>query len=55
MLPLSKEDLKSHQDPKLCYICGKTILKKLCKSINYWKVRDNYRYTGATHTICIFS
>ena len=23
MLPLTKEKLKSHQDAKLCYICGK--------------------------------
>ena len=25
MLPLTKEELKSHQDAKLCYICGKRI------------------------------
>ena len=23
MLPLTKEELKSHQDAKVCYICGK--------------------------------
>ena len=23
MLPLKKEELKSHQDAKVCYICGK--------------------------------
>ena len=40
MLPLTKEELKSHQDAKVCYICGKRILKKLSKSINYQKVRD---------------
>ena len=27
MLPLMKEELKSHQDAKVCYICGKRILK----------------------------
>ena len=27
MLPLMKEQLKSHQDAKVCYICGKRILK----------------------------
>ena len=56
MLPLTKEELKSHQDAKLYYICGKRILKKLSKSINYWKVRDHYYYTGkyrgAAHSIC---
>ena len=56
MLPLTKEELKSHQDAKVCYICGKNFLKKLYKSINYWKVRDHYHYTGkyrgAAHSIC---
>ena len=28
MLPLTKEELKSCQDVKVCYICGKRILKK---------------------------
>ena len=41
---------------KVCYICGKRILKKLSKSINYWKVRDHCHYTGkyrrAAHSIC---
>ena len=27
LLPLTKEELKSYQDPKVCYICGKTLLK----------------------------
>ena len=56
MLPLTKEELKPHQDAKVCYICGKRILKKLYKSINYWKVRDHCYYTdkyrGAAHSIC---
>ena len=55
MLPLTKDELKSHQDAKVCYICGKRILKKLTKYINYWKVRDNCHYTdkhrGAAHRI----
>ena len=58
MLPLTKEELKSHQDAKLCGICGKRILKNFCKSINYWKVRDNYHYKGkyrdAVHSIYKF-
>ena len=28
MLPLTKEELKSHQDPKVCYICEKNVSKK---------------------------
>ena len=28
MLPLTKEELKSHQDAKVCYICGKKNPKK---------------------------
>ena len=56
MLPLPKEELKSHQDAKVCYIRGKRIFKKLSKSINYRKVRDHCHYTGqyrgAAHSIC---
>ena len=29
MLPLTKEELQSHQDAKECYICRKRILKKV--------------------------
>ena len=56
LLLLIKEELKSHQGAKACFICGKRILKKLSKSINCWKVRDHchYRgkYKGAVHSIC---
>ena len=45
MLPLTKE-LKSYQDTKVCYICGKRIFKKLSKSLNHWKVIDHCHYTG---------
>ena len=38
MLPLTKEELKSHQDAEVCYICAKRILEKLSKSINYWSL-----------------
>ena len=40
MLSLTKEELKLHQDTKLCYICGKRILKKLSKIINYQKLSE---------------
>ena len=29
MLTLTKEELKSHQDAKVCYICGKSFWKSL--------------------------
>ena len=28
VLPLAKKKLKSHKDVKVCYICGKRILKE---------------------------
>ena len=46
MLPLTKEELKSHHDAKVCYICEKIVLKNFSKSINYQKVRDHCHYTG---------
>ena len=56
MLPLTEEELKSHQDAKVCCICGKSILKKFSKSINYQEVRDDCYYAGkygaASHSIC---
>ena len=56
ILLLTKEELKSYEDAKVCYICGKRILKKLSKSINCWKVRNHCNYTGkyrgAAHSIC---
>ena len=56
MLPLTKEELKSHQDAKLCHICGKRILKNLYKIINYRKARNHCPYTGKyrgdAHSIC---
>ena len=52
----TKEESKSHQDAKVCYICRKRILKKLSKSINYQTVRDHCHFTGkhrgAAHSIC---
>ena len=56
VLSLTKRKLKSHQHAKVCSICGKRILKKFSKSINYWKVRDHCYYTGkyrgSAHRIC---
>ena len=56
ILPLTTEKLKSHQDARNCYICGKRILQKLPKNKDYRKVGDHCRYTdkyrGAAHSIC---
>ena len=55
MLPLTKEKLKSHQGAKVCYICGKRILKNP-KGKNYQNVRHHCHYTGKSrgtaHSIC---
>ena len=56
MLPLTEEELKSHQDAKACHICGKRILNKFANDKNYQKVKDNCHFTsnyiGAAHSIC---
>ena len=56
MLRLTKEELKSYQKAKVCYICEKGILEKFAKDKNYQKVRDhcNYKakYRDAAHSIC---
>ena len=53
---LTKEESKSHQDSKVCYICGKRILKKFANDKNYRKVIDHCHYAGkyggAAHSIC---
>ena len=49
-----KKKKKYNQDTKNHSICWKIILKKLSKSINYEKVRDNCHYRGAAHSICNF-
>ena len=55
-IPLIKEEQRSHQDQKLCYVCRKRILKKLSNSINYGNVGDHCHYKGkyrsAAHSIC---
>ena len=41
---------------KTCYICKEKSVKKYLKDKKYFKVRDNYHYTGdsrgAAHSIC---
>ena len=38
MLPLTKEELKSYHDAKVCYICGKRILIKFDNDKSYRNV-----------------
>ena len=35
MLLLTKEELKSYQGEKVCYVCGKRFLKKFTNDKNY--------------------
>ena len=56
MLPLTREELKTHQDAKVCYIYGKRFLKKFVNNKNYRKVRVQCHFTGnyrgAVYSIC---
>ena len=56
MIPLTNEELKSHENAGVCCILGKYFLKKLAEDMNHWKVRDRCQYTGeytcAAHSIC---
>ena len=56
ILPLTKKELKSHQDATIRYICGKIFSKQFAKDTNYRKVRDHCHFTskcrGAAHSIC---
>ena len=53
MLTLIKEELKSHQDAKVCYICGKRSLKRFANDKIYWKVRNHCHYTTHQVNICL--
>ena len=56
ILPLTRKELKSHEDVEKCYICGKRFFKKLFRDKNYRKVRDHChypcKYRGAVHCNC---
>ena len=43
MLPLTKEELKSHEDTNVCFICGKRFLKKFSDDKNCRNVIDHCR------------
>ena len=56
ILPLTKTELRLHQDATSYYICGKRFSKKFAKGKNYQKVRDHYHFTckhrEEAHGIC---
>ena len=56
MLPLTKQEVKLHQDTTECYICGKRFLEKFASDENYRNVRNHCHLTGknrgAAHSIC---
>ena len=55
MLPLTKEELKLHQNVAQFYICGKRFLKKFSNDKNHRKIRDHCHFTskyrGTAHSI----
>ena len=56
MIPLTKKQLKSHEDTKVCYIYRRYFIRKLFRNTNYQKVIDHChhtgKYRGAAHSIC---
>ena len=56
MLPSTKNELESHQDATICYICRKIFSKQFAKDENYRQVRDYCRFPGkcrgTAHSIC---
>ena len=56
MIPLIKEEKKTHRKQKVCYICKKGFSTDDDDNKKYCKVRDHCHYTGkyreAAHDIC---
>ena len=44
--PLRKDEIRSHQDAKVCYVCEKRFLKTFANDKNYPEVRDHCHYAG---------
>ena len=55
MIPLTKEEEKTHNKQKVCHICRKEFNTEHCDK-KYHKVKDHCHYTGkyrgAAHDIC---
>ena len=53
---LTKEQQKSYENAKICYICQEKFENKYLKDKKYRKVRDHCHYKGenrgAGHSIC---
>ena len=53
---LTKEQHKSYNNAKICYICIEKFKNKYLKDKKYCKVKDHYHFTGeyrgAMHSIC---
>ena len=56
MLPLTKVDLRSYREPKVCHICGERILNRFANDKSCRKFRNHChftgRYIGTAHRIC---
>ena len=52
---LTKEQLESYENAKICYICKEKTENKYLKDKKYRKIRDHFHYTGeyrsAVHSI----
>ena len=46
MMPLRKEEKKTHREQKVCYICKKGFSTDDDNNKKYFKVRDHCYYTG---------
>ena len=46
MLPLTRKELKSHEDENVCSFCGIRLSKKILRDKNYRKFRYHCHYTG---------
>ena len=53
---ITKDQQKSYENAKICYICNKKFENKYLKDKKYREVRDHCHYTGeyrgAVHCIC---
>ena len=53
---IAKEQQKSYENTKICYICNERFENKYLKDKEYCNVRDHCHYTGeyrrAAHSIC---
>ena len=50
---LTKEQQKSYENAKICYICKEKLENKYLKDKKQGQVRDHYHYTGNIEVLLI--